>query len=165
MLLFMLILPKFLIKQNLYNIRPDKRLTKSKRRYFTGPASLTDLTKIISIKQHKIYNVLFKNVSRTKLHYHQGDQSLIVTGGRGRLVTYTRISGNMKKKLKIKKKEDLPLSKGDIVFIQAGRLHWHGCIGSKDFSHLAINLATSRGKEAKTVWYESDYKTFAKRMN
>ena len=158
-------LPKFLIKQNLYDIKPDKRLTKSKSRYFTGPASLSDLTKIISIKQHKIYNVLFENASRTKLHYHQGDQILIVTGGRGRVVTYTRISGKMKKKLKIKKKKDLSLSKGDIVLIQSDRLHWHGCSNNKYFSHLAINFAISNKKEAKTIWYESDYKTFAQRMN
>lgn len=159
------ILTKFLAKQNLYNIRPDKRLTRSKNRYFTGTAFLTDLTKIISIKQHKIYNVLFKKMSRTKLHYHQGDQILIVTGGQGRLVTYTKLWGNMKKKLKIKQSKVLTLSKGDIAYIQAGRLHWHGCTGNRDFSHLAINFATSSGKEAKTIWYESDYKTFAQRMN
>ena len=161
----MLILPKFLIKQNLYNIKPDKRVTKSKSRYFTGPVHLTDLTKVLLTKEHKIYNVLFKKGARTKLHHHQGGQILIVTDGRGSLVTYTKTSGNMKKKLKIKKSKVLSLSKGDIVYIQAGRLHWHGCSNKRNFSHLAINFAISSRKDAKTIWYESDYRTFAKRMN
>ena len=154
-----------MIKQNVYLIKADKKLTKSKSDYFTDTAYLTDLTKVMLTKEHRIYNVLFRRGARTKLHYHKGGQILIVTGGRGRLVTYKKISGNIKKKLKIKKIGELALDKGDIVYIQAGKLHWHGCSNNKDFSHLAINSVISGRKEAKTIWFESDYETFAERMN
>ena len=143
----------------------DWKLTKNKKKYFAGTAILNDLSKTIATKEQKVYTVLFKRGARTKLHYHMGEQMLIITKGKGVLVTYHRILGNYKKRLRIKKMKEISLHRGDIVYIKPRQLHWHGSKDKKmDFSHIAINSNIS-GKEAKTVWFESDYETFAERMN
>ena len=154
-----------MVKENIFVINADRKLTKNKKKYFTGTAVLNDLSKTMATKEQKVYTVLFKRGARTKLHYHMGGQILITTKGKGVLVTYRRVLGNYKKRLRIKRMKEISLRMGDTVYIKPRQLHWHGSKDKKtDFSHIAINSKIS-GKEAKTVWFESDYETFAERMN
>jgi quercetin dioxygenase-like cupin family protein len=127
--------------------------------YFTGKVLLQELSSIVKSQEQKIYHVTFQNGARTKLHTHTGGQILIVTKGRGSLHMYSK-SGNNKSKFSIKKTDKINLFEGDIVYIPAKKLHTHGSIDKKQvFSHIAINANASIYKDAKTTWYESDFKT------
>jgi 4-carboxymuconolactone decarboxylase len=61
--------------------------------------------------------------ARNKLHTHTSDQILVVTEGKGYIVTDTE------------KEEILP---GDVVFIPAGERHWHGATEDSKMSHIHI---------------------------
>jgi len=127
--------------------------------YFTGKVLLQELSSIVESQEQKIFHVTFQNGARTKLHTHTGGQILIVTKGKGSLQMYLK-SGNKKSKFLIKKTDKINLFEGDIVYIPAKKLHTHGSIDKKQvFSHIAINANTSIYKDAKTTWYESDFKT------
>jgi quercetin dioxygenase-like cupin family protein len=127
--------------------------------YFTGKAHLKELSSIVKSKEQKIYHVTFQNGARTKLHAHTGGQILIATKGKGSLEIYLK-SGNGKSKFSIKKTDKINLLEGDIVYIPAKKLHTHGSIHKKQvFSHIAINANESANKPAKTIWYESDFKS------
>lgn len=143
-------------------MKTDKKLMEKTKKYFVGHVLLQDISKIIRSKEEKMYHVTFKKGARTKLHYHQAGQTLIPTGGKGTLVMYaTRQIGS---NIKIKKTERIDLVKGDAVYIPARKLHWHGAVGKNNFSHIAINAKLPGYKEAKTIWYESDFETFAKKI-
>ena len=127
--------------------------------YFTGKAILQELSSIVKSQEQKIYHVTFQNGARTKLHAHTGGQILIATKGKGSLEMYLK-SGNGKSKFSIKKTDKINLLQGDIVYIPAKKLHTHGSSDKKQvFSHIAINANPSINTEAKTIWYESDFKT------
>ena len=137
-------------KTNEMKVNPD---------YFTGKVLLQELSSIVKSQEQKIFHVTFKNGARTKIHDHSGGQILIVTKGRGSLQMYSK-SGNNKLKFQIKKTDKINLFEGDIVYIPAKKLHTHGSIDKKGvFSHIAINAKPSINKDAKTTWYESDFKT------
>jgi quercetin dioxygenase-like cupin family protein len=143
-------------------MKTDKKLMKKTKKYFVGHVLLQDISKIIRSKEEKMYHVTFKKGTRTKLHYHQAGQTLIPTGGKGILVMYAvKQTGS---NIKIKKTEKINLVKGDAVYIPARKLHWHGAVGKNNFSHIAINAKLQGYKEAKTIWYESDFETFAKKI-
>ena len=126
--------------------------------YFTGPVMMKEISSIIESKEQKIFHVTFNNGARTKMHDHSGGQILIVTQGIGSLQMYSK-SGNGKSKFQIKKTDKINLEEGDIAYIPAKKLHTHGSVGKRIFSHIAINANPSPNKEAKTTWYESDFKT------
>ncbi len=132
---------------------------KAKTNYFTGPIIAKDISAVIKPMNEKIYHVTFKQKSKTKLHFHDGGQTLIVTKGKGSLTFYRRY-GSDKNNFKIKKTKTIPLKVGDCVFIHPKKLHSHGSINKKnDFSHIAINSFPKNRIEPKTIWYESDFKT------
>lgn len=146
----------------MFTDKADKMLMKNSKNYFVGNVILQDISKIINPKEEKIYHVTFKTGARTKIHYHQAGQILIPTGGKGLLVIYSvKRNGSI---TKIKKIESVHLSKGDAVYIPSHKFHWHGAIGKNTFSHIAINAKLPGYKEAKTIWYDSDFRTFAKRI-
>jgi len=126
--------------------------------YFTGKTNLWEISNVVNSKEQKIYHVIFKNGSRTKIHQHTGGQLLITTKGLGSLTMYKKI-GKGKSKFNIKKLEEIKLKIGDIVYIPSKRLHTHGSIRKYNFSHIAINSFPSKNTEPKTVWYESDFKS------
>lgn len=143
-------------------MKSDKKLMKKTKKYFVGHVILQDISKIIRSREQKMYHVSFKKGARTKLHYHQAGQILIPTGGKGTLVLYSvkQVGSN----IKIKKTEQISLVRGDAVYIPAQKLHWHGAVGKNNFSHIAINSKLPGYHEAKTIWYESDFETFAKKI-
>jgi len=146
-------------KENIRAIKPDDVLLSEKRNYFIGKVILHDISRVIGAEDQKVYYAGFRNGARTKMHYHEGGQVLLVTQGKGILVLY---KGNTKKqKLRIKPTTKILLKVGDVAYIPKHTLHWHGAIAKKNFSHIAFNSFTSQGIEAKTVWYDSDYVSIA----
>ncbi|MBI3640256.1 MAG: cupin [Thaumarchaeota archaeon] len=152
-------------KDNISIVRVDKNLILQKKKYFVGSVILHDISRIIKSLEQKIYLVTFQKGAKTKLHYHETGQTLIVTEGMGMLVICKKIKGTVKTGLKIRQISKTSLKKGDVVFIPKYTLHVHGSTTQKQkFSHIAINLHTSAG-EAKTIWFDSDLETFAKKIS
>jgi quercetin dioxygenase-like cupin family protein len=147
-------------KENIGAIKLDKSLLSEKRNYFVGKVILHDISKIIDAKDQKVYYAGFRNGARTKVHYHEGGQVLFVTEGKGVLVLY-KTSNTEGQKIRIKPITKTILKIGDMVYIPKHTLHWHGAIEKKNFSHIAFNSFTSTGKEARTIWYDSDFISFA----
>lgn len=149
-------------KINTAKLRSDKSLVKSKKKYFVGDAWLSDISVKIQIKGEKAYLANFNNGARTKVHYHQGGQILVVTKGTGMLVIY---KANIKADtVKINKLSKTNLTAGDVVFIPKNTLHWHGAIKGKNLTHIALNIFTEKAKEAQTIWYESDFESYATKI-
>ena len=145
-------------KENIF-IKTGIPSKKAKTNYFTGKIAAKDISAKIKPSNEKIYHVTFKNGARTKLHFHDAGQTLIVTKGKGSLWMYKKI-GNGVKNFKIKKLETVNLNKGDCIHIPAKKLHVHGSINkNEDFSHIAINSFPKKNTEPKTVWFESDFKS------
>ncbi|MDE1812238.1 MAG: cupin [Thaumarchaeota archaeon] len=150
-------------KINTFKLKPDKSLVKSKKRYFVGDAWLSDISVKLPIKGEKAYLANFNNGARTKVHYHQGGQILVVTKGTGMLVIYKK--ANIKNDtVKITKLSQSSLTTGDVVFIPKNTFHWHGAVKGKNLTHIALNIFTEKGKEAQTIWYDSDFKSYATRI-
>jgi quercetin dioxygenase-like cupin family protein len=91
---------------------------------FTGP----DVTRqnLIDSQDLKLSVVNFGRGTRNKFHTHDGDQVLIVTGGKGIVAT--------DKEVKI-------VTVGDIILFPAGEKHWHGATKDYEFSHIYITKA------------------------
>ena len=131
---------------------------KAKTNYFTGAISAKDISATIKPTTEKIYHVTFRNGSRTKLHYHDGGQTLIVTKGCGSLILYHKF-GKAKENFTVKITKKIRLKTGDCVHIPAMKLHTHGSTNKKtNFSHIAINSFPRKNKEPKTIWYDLDFK-------
>ena len=153
-------------KDNISIVRADKNLILQKKKYFVGSVILHDISRIIKSLEQKIYFVTFQKGAKTKLHYHEAGQTLIVTEGMGMLVTYMKIKGTVKTGLKIRPISKTALKKGDVIYIPKYTLHIHGSSSQKQkFSHIAINSHTTEGLEAKTTWFDSDLETFAKKIH
>ena len=142
-------------KDNIYSKGNQKKVPSN---YFTGPASIKDVSKNLKTPEQKVYHVTFKNGAKTKLHFHDGGQLLIVTHGKGELVFFRRF-GSGKSQFKIKQTKKIPLRVGDAVYISAKLLHTHGSSDKKKvFTHIAINSYPAKNREPKTVWLESDFR-------
>ena len=83
------------------NIFSKGKQVKVNPNYFTGKTNLWEISNIVNSKEQKIYHVIFKNGSKTKLHQHTGGQLLITTKGLGSLTMYKKI-GKGKSKFNIK---------------------------------------------------------------
>lgn len=97
---------------------------------FTGP----DLTKqqiALDSKELRMGIVNFGKGTRNKFHAHTVDQVLIVTAGKGYVVTENE------RKLVIA---------GDVICIPAGEKHWHGATDDSEFSHITVTVADDRRK-------------------
>ena len=150
-------------KINTKKLGPDTSLVKSKKRYFVGDAWLSDISVKLQIQGEKAYLANFNNGARTKVHYHQGGQILVVTRGQGMLVIYKK-SNITKDIVKIQKLSQTSLGEGDVAFIPKNTLHWHGALKGKKFAHIALNIFTEKAKEAETIWYESDFVSYATKI-
>ena len=142
-------------KSNIFGTS-DKR--KVNPNWFTNKTWMKVLSEKIKSKDQDIYHVHFENGSKTKLHWHNGNQVLITTKGKGSLEIFKRY-GTSKKEFTIKKIQTISLKEGDIVHIPAKTLHTHGSVDKKkEFAHVAINILPRKDAQYKTVWYESDFK-------
>jgi quercetin dioxygenase-like cupin family protein len=153
-------------KDNISIVHVDRNLILQKKKYFVGSVILHDISRVIKSLEQKIYFVTFQKGAKTKLHYHEAGQTLIVTEGGGILIIYKKIRGTVKIGLKIRQLSKTSLKKGDVVYIPKHTLHIHGSTNQKrKFSHIAINSHTSTRLEAKTIWFDSDLETFAKKIS
>jgi quercetin dioxygenase-like cupin family protein len=150
-------------KLNISKLKSDVALVKSKKRYFVGDAWLNDISDKLQIQGEKVYLANFNNGARTKVHYHQGGQILVVTKGKGMLVIYKKTS-TKKETVKIQKLSQTNLEEGDVAFIPKNVLHWHGALKGKNLVHIAFNIFTEKAKEAQTIWYDSDFTSHAKKI-
>ena len=126
--------------------------------WFTDKTWMKVLSEKIKTKDQDIYHVHFEKGSKTKLHFHNGNQVLITIKGKGSLEIFKKF-GSKKSEFKIKRTEKISLNKGDIVHIPAKTLHTHGSIDKKkEFSHIAINILPKKNATYKTTWYESDFR-------
>ncbi len=151
-------------KENFNKIKLDKSLLAEKRNYFFGDVVLHDISKNIGVQDQKVYYAGFKNGARTKLHYHEGGQTLVVTEGIGMLVLYEKANLGSKH-VKIKQKAKQVLKVGDVTYIPKNTLHWHGALKGKNFGHLAFNGFSSKRREAMTIWYDSNFKSHAVKIS
>ena len=142
-------------KSNIFGTS-DKR--KVNPNWFTNKTWMKILSEKIKSKDQDIYHVHFEKGSKTKLHWHNGNQVLIATKGKGSLEIFKRY-GTSKKEFTIRKIQTISLKEGDVVHIPAKTLHTHGSVDKKkEFAHIAINMFPRKNAQYKTVWYESDFK-------
>ncbi len=151
-------------KINTSKLKSDSALVKSKKKYFVGDAWLNDISLKLKIQGEKAYLANFNNGARTKVHYHQGGQILVVTRGKGMLVIYKKANID-KNRVSIRKLSQTSLGPGDVAFIPKNTLHWHGALKGKNFAHIALNIFTDKAKEAQTIWYESDFVSYAEKID
>ena len=144
------------MKKSNINGSTDKREVNPE--WFTGKTWMKVLSDKIQTKDQDIYHVHFEKGSRTKLHFHNGNQVLMAVKGKGSLEVFKRY-GSKKTDFKIKKIEKIILNEGDIVHIPAKTLHTHGSTDKKkEFSHIAINILAKKNSMYKTTWFESNFK-------
>ena len=143
---------------NKSNIKGSTDVRKINPDWFTNKTWMKVLSEKIKSKDQDIYHVHFENGSKTKLHFHNGNQVLMAIKGKGSLEIFKKY-GSKKTEFKIKKIERISLNEGDIVHIPAKTLHTHGAIDKKkEFSHIAINILPKKNAIYKTTWYESNFK-------
>jgi len=143
-------------KTNIYGSGDQRKVNPE---WFTNKTWMKVLSDKIKSKDQDIYHVHFEKGSKTKLHWHNGNQVLIGVKGKGSLEIFKRY-GTSKSNFTIKRIERIILNEGDVVHIPEKTLHTHGSINKKKiFSHIAINILPRKKAEYKTVWYESDFKT------
>jgi quercetin dioxygenase-like cupin family protein len=73
----------------------------------------------------RVTAVTFDDGARNRWHHHTTEQVLVVTHGAG-------IVAN--------ENEELHVTPGDVVLIQAGERHWHGAEPGESMTHLSILL-------------------------
>jgi quercetin dioxygenase-like cupin family protein len=145
-----------MMKKSNINGSTDKREVNPE--WFTGKTWMKVLSDKIQTKDQDIYHVHFEKGSRTKLHFHNGNQVLMAIKGKGSLEIFKKY-GSKKTDFKIKKIEKIILNEGDIVHIPAKTLHTHGSTDKKkEFSHIAINILAKKNSMYKTTWFESNFK-------
>ena len=156
------VLIKTVLKKSNINGSTDRREVNPE--WFTGKTWMKVLSDKIKSKDQDIYHVHFEKGSKTKLHFHNGNQVLMAVKGKGSLEIFKKY-GTSKSEFKIKKIEKISLNEGDIVHIPAKTLHTHGSIDKKkEFSHIAINILPKKNSIYKTIWYESDFKNKVKNI-
>jgi 4-carboxymuconolactone decarboxylase len=96
---------------------------------FTGPVSMQSFVGPDLSKRFMITEVHFENSVRNKFHKHTIEQVLIVTAGKGIVAS---------------EKEEITVTPGDIVFIPAEEIHWHGAAPGFAFSHLYVMSPDSK---------------------
>lgn len=134
-----------MLKKNIYN-SPVKNVDPS---YFRGNVVLHQVLDDRNSRELEIYHVHFKNGAITTVHYHETDQVLIATKGRGivGLINSDSISN-----FEIKDIETVSMNKnGDVVHIPAFKMHFHGAASKQDFSHLAIRQMCFFDSSAKKI--------------
>ena len=142
-------------KENIYN-SPEKKVDPS---YFRGKVILQQVLSDENSRELEIYHVIFKDGATTTVHYHETDQVLIATKGRGIVGI---INSDSISDFGIEDIETVPMNKeGDVVQIPAFRLHFHGAASMEEFSHIAIRQmyfldnSTKKIRRAENKW-ESD---------
>jgi len=123
-------------------------LDQSMLHYFEGKVEIKKMITDALTKDVETFLVTFIDGARTKLHYHETDQVLIATEGKGLVVLQTGVKMENDTTATVKMDEMHYLSEGDFVCVPAGKWHWHGAVKQNSFAHYQIK------KPGKTVWLE-----------
>lgn len=130
-------------KGSISKLEPDLVMA----RYFDGSVEIKKMVTDAVSKEVEAYLVTFSNGARTKLHYHETDQILIATEGKGVVALQGKVG--MEGESAIVSLDDVQeLNKGDFVCVPAYVWHWHGAAKGEDFAHIQTK------KPGKTVWFE-----------
>lgn len=117
-----------------YNLKTAKEKSISSN-YFTGKVTIREVLGEENSSEQEMYHVTFHEGALTTLHYHESDQILIATKGKG-------VVGLISGKSILKPEFDLNnitlLTEQDTVCVPANIIHFHGALNREDFSHLAI---------------------------
>lgn len=116
--------------------------------YFVGSVEIKKMVTEAASKEVETYLVTFSNGARTKLHYHETDQILIATKGRGIVVLQSKVQMEGDNVARVSMDESFAMSEGDYVCVPAYMWHWHGSAKGEDFAHLQVK------KPGKTTWLE-----------
>jgi quercetin dioxygenase-like cupin family protein len=131
-------------KANIKDVPADLSMLK----YFEGKVEIKKMVTDALTKEVETFLVTFADGARTKLHYHETDQVLIATEGKGIVVLQTGVRMDSDTTATVKMDEVHYLSEGDFVCVPAYMWHWHGAAKSSNFAHLQIK------KPGKTTWVE-----------
>lgn len=131
-------------KSNINQVVPDQSMLQ----YFEGKVEIKKLITDALTKDFETFLVTFINGARTKLHYHETDQVLIATAGKGIVVLQTGVKMDSETAATVNMDEAHHLEEGDYVCVPAGKWHWHGAVNGSNFAHYQIK------KPGKTVWLE-----------
>lgn len=96
---------------------------------FTGPVTRRSPVTDNEGSQLSIDYVHFPKGMRNKFHTHSNDQVLIVTKGKGIVAT---------------EKEQKTVTVGDVAWVPAGEVHWHGATKTSDFTHISVTRAHTK---------------------
>ena len=129
-------------KSNIHDILSDSTMSQ----YFEGNVEIKKLITDKLTNDSETYLVSFENGARTKLHYHEVDQVLLATEGKGIVVLQTKVEMIDDNTGKIAMDEVHYLKPGDFVCVPALKWHWHGASEGKRFAHYQIK------KPGKTIW-------------
>jgi quercetin dioxygenase-like cupin family protein len=131
-------------KSNIRQVAPDSSML----HYFEGKAEIKKMVTDALSKEVETFLVTFIDGARTKLHYHETDQVLVATEGRGIVVLQTGVKMDGDTTATVKMDEVHYLDEGDFVCVPAYRWHWHGAVKEGRFAHYQIK------KPGKTTWLE-----------
>ena len=130
-----------------YNIHTGKEKNVSSY-YFTGKVIIREILGEENSSEQEMYHVIFYNGALTSLHYHESDQILIATKGKG---VVGLVEGSSISKSVVDINSITFLDEGDTVLIPANSMHFHGALNGQDFSHIAIMKMYKVNKEEKRV--------------
>ena len=116
--------------------------------YFVGSVEVKKLVTDAISKEVETYLVAFSKGARTKLHYHETDQILLATKGRGRVVLQGKVSLEGGSVARVSMDDTHDMREGDYVCVPAYVWHWHGAAEGEDFAHLQMK------KPGRTTWLE-----------
>ena len=131
-------------KGNIRDTAPDDSML----HYFVGSVQVKKMVTEAASKEVETFLVSFSNGARTKLHYHETDQILIATKGKGTVVVQGKVAMEADNMARVEMDEAFPMSEGDYVCVPAYVWHWHGAVKGQDFEHLQVK------KPGKTTWLE-----------
>ncbi|UVS70300.1 cupin domain-containing protein [Nitrososphaera viennensis] len=133
-----------MLKGNIRDIAPDQAMLK----YFEGQVEIKKMVTDATSKEAEAYLVTFLRGARTKLHYHETDQILIATKGKGIVALQTKVEMENDNVARVRLDEVHHLEEGDFVCVPAYAWHWHGAQKGEDFAHIQVK------KPGKTTWLE-----------
>src|SRR6187551_1594682 len=91
--------------------------------YFTGEIKIREILSDENSPEQEMYHVTFYNGALTSLHYHESDQILIATKGKG---VVGLVEGSSVSKSVVDINSITFLNEGDTVLIPANSKHFHG---------------------------------------
>lgn len=99
---------------------------------FTGKVTRQSPVAVIEECDLSVDYVHFPKGVRNKFHSHSNDQLLIVTKGSGTIAT---------------KDTQYKIKTGDIIWIPAGEIHWHGAVLHSALTHISVTKAHTEIKQ------------------